>query len=94
MRGKLGVYISNSEESNIEKVVLELLEYFVCEPGYKPHLTDNLIHDLRVDGDDFGIDFVLEIQSRLQIKIPVDEWNQVFTVQDVVNLVKKFCNDR
>lgn len=83
--------MSNTEELNIEKVVLELLEYFVCVPGQKAHLTDNLIHDLRVDGDDFGIDFVLEIQRRLEIKIPVDEWNKVFTVQDVVNLVKRFC---
>jgi hypothetical protein len=91
MRVKLGVYMSNAEESNIEKVVLELLEYFVCEPGHKPHLTDNLIHDLRVDGDDFGIDFVLEIQRRLEIKVPVDEWNKVFTVQDVVDLVKSLC---
>jgi acyl carrier protein len=84
--------MSDAKESNIEKVVLELLEYFVCSPGYKPNLTDNLIDDLKVDGDDFGIDFVQEVQRKFEIKIPVNEWNRVFTVQDVVNVVKKFIN--
>ncbi|MBD2498944.1 hypothetical protein [Nostoc sp. FACHB-280] len=81
--------MSNIEESNIEKIVLELLEFFVCIPGTKPQLTDKLIHGLRADGEDF-IDFVLEIQKRLEIKIPVHECDKVFTVQDVVNLSKQF----
>ncbi|MBD2300628.1 hypothetical protein H6G80_05495 [Nostoc sp. FACHB-87] len=81
--------MSNIEESNIEKIVLELLEFFVCIPGTKPQLTDKLIHDLRADGDDF-MDFVLEIQKRLKIKVPVHEWDKVFSVQDVVNLITQF----
>ncbi|OUL34007.1 hypothetical protein [Nostoc sp. 106C] len=82
--------MSNAEQLNIERTVLELLEYFVCEAGQKPQLTDILIDDLKVDGDDFGMDFVLELQRKFQIKIPAKEWNEVFTVQDVVNLVKRF----
>jgi acyl carrier protein len=48
-----------------------------------------LIKDLRLIGDDAGQAAVV-VQERLGIKVPVSEWNTVATVQDMIDLLRRY----
>jgi acyl carrier protein len=43
------------------------------------------------DSDDAGY-FALEVENRLGIAIPRDEWSMVYTIQDVIDLFKRHRN--
>ncbi|MEC4896301.1 MAG: acyl carrier protein [Oscillatoria sp. PMC 1051.18] len=80
-----------SKKLNIEKLVLKLLHYYICLPSeHIPSLQSRLVEDLQA-GDDL-LDFILEIQSQLNLKIPISSWEKVRTVQDIIDLVKQYTN--
>jgi acyl carrier protein len=45
--------------------------------------------DVWGDGDDASY-FALEIEKRLDISIPSEGWSKVFTIQDVLDLFKRY----
>ncbi len=71
-------------------VVLEVVASYSAVPpgGVRPHHL--LVADLHMDGDDYAMGVVPELERRLSFKARVAEWEQVYTVQDVLTLVKRY----
>lgn len=46
--------------------------------------------DLHLDGDDYGLRIVPELERRLQFEAPLAAWNQVRTVGDMLRVVNEF----
>lgn len=53
--------------------------------------TDRILKDLKIDSDDFGLDFVERAEAHIGRKLPLKEWETVVTVQDVINLLKRYA---
>lgn len=92
------------DDSTIEKVVFDVLrehwgpplldwfrERFFNAPKRELKKTDKIIGDVWGDGDDASY-FALEVEKRLDISIPSEEWSKVFTIQDVIDLFKRYRN--
>jgi acyl carrier protein len=78
------------ENKDIEELVFEVLERILMLPMGKIKLTDHLIRDLKMDSDDASFDFALGLERMLGIRIPVEEWSKVCTVQETIDLLKKY----
>jgi len=89
------------DDQTIERVIFEVLrerwgpplldwfkERLLNKPQREPQRTDKIIGDVWRDGDDAGY-FALEVEKRLSIVIPRDEWSTVYTIQDVIDLFKR-----
>jgi acyl carrier protein len=72
-----------------KSVIYTLLERYTKRPRGTISDSDRLVHDLEMDGDDYGMDFVPKLQSELGFKAARKEWEQVITVGDVVRLVER-----
>lgn len=97
--------LSNSpDDEEIEKIVFQILKErwgptvldFLKERLFnKPHRelkkTDKLIGDVWGDSDDAGY-FVEAVEKRIGIPIPIKEWKTVSTIQDVIDLFKRYRN--
>lgn len=92
------------DDQTIERVVFEvlkeqwrppLLEWFkerlLKMPRHELTKSDRLIGDVWGDGDDAAL-FALEVEKRLGIMIPQDEWATVYTIQGVIDLFKRHRN--
>jgi len=90
------------DDQTIERVVFEVLREcwgpplcdwfngrFINKPEREPQKTDRIIGDVWGDGDDAGY-FALEVEKRLGIVIPPAEWEIVSTVQDMIDLFKRY----
>ena len=75
---------------NIQQIVFETLEDILFMPKSKINLTDRLIRDLHMHTDDATFDFALGLQKKLNIKVPVEECRNVYTVQDVIHVLEKY----
>ena len=80
----------NNSDDIVTAVVLEVLRDVVDPSEREVLLTDRLVKDLRIDSDDLSFLFVPNIQDRLGLKIPVKEWRTVYTIQDTINLCRKY----
>ena len=89
------------DDQTIDRVVFEvlrerwgppLLEWFkerlLNKPRKELQKTDKIIGDVWSDGDDASY-FALEVEKRLGIAIPHDEWSTAYTIQDVIDLFKR-----
>jgi acyl carrier protein len=48
------------------------------------------VGDLRLDSDDLSFVFVPLLEKQLGVKIPVREWDHVYTVQDAIDLFVRY----
>jgi acyl carrier protein len=72
----------------IVDTVLQVLRTLV--PRGVPIKENNyIIADLKLLSDD-ATAMAIDVQRRLGIKIPLNEWNSVYTVEDVINLCEKY----
>jgi hypothetical protein len=73
-----------------------LVYALLAKIGVKPHSEireeDRLLQDLRVGGDDYGMWFVKEVERQLSMKAPLEEWNRVQTVKDILNIVNRHAD--
>jgi hypothetical protein len=69
-------------------LVLELLQRIAVVPpdGIRPE--HELVRDLRVDGDDYGMWLVPELKNRLAIKPRRQEW-EIRTVAELLQVVER-----
>lgn len=74
----------------IEDNVLEILEDLSDIPRKNIKLDARLIEDLRISSDDLSFVLALQLQKRLKIKIPLWEWEKVYTVRDTIKLFEKY----
>jgi acyl carrier protein len=90
------------DDQTIERVVFDvlrerwgppLLEWFkerlLNKPRRELQKTDKVIGDVWGDGDDASY-FAIEVEKRVGIAIPRDEWSTVYTIQDVIDLFKRY----
>jgi hypothetical protein len=70
-------------------VVLSLLAKWSCVPAGGVRPEHHLVKDLRMDGDDYGMSFVPELNRRLGIKPTRQDWEHIATVADVLALVDR-----
>jgi len=73
-----------------ERITLDLLARIAVVPpgGFKPE--HRLRQDLEVDGDDYGMTFVRQIERHLGFHAPVDAW-EVGTVGEVLAVVRRYA---
>jgi len=55
---------------------------------------DSLLEDIRMDGDDYAMSFVPELQAKLRFEAPFDAWDSVVTVGDVIRVVEEYATRR
>lgn len=82
--------MDSADDRLIELVVWETLERDLAIPRKKIHADADLIGDLNIDSDDLSFLFVPELEEKLGIKVPVEAWLNVETVQDAVNILKRY----
>jgi acyl carrier protein len=78
----------------VTQVVLEVLEKLV--PGYskRHNPKDDLVIDLRIDSDDLSFYFIPEVQRRLRVDLPPEEWSNVATIEEICELLNKYIGAR
>ena len=83
------------DKSSIQKIVKKIIESEQLSdiPVESIKLSDRLIKDLKMDGDDFSFIFVPEIESKFSVKIPIQAWRKVSTIEDVINVIKTALNE-
>ena len=72
---------------DLRAIVYELLERWGNKPRSEIKDTDRILDDLHMDGDDYGMSFVPELQKRVGFNASRRDWECVVTVADVINLV-------
>ena len=98
----MGTHHKSPDDETIERMVFQVLkerwgppildslkERFFNKTHREPKKTDKLVGDVWGDGDDATY-FAEEVEKRLGIPIPTEEWTKVFTIQDVIDLFKRY----
>ena len=80
--------------SREEDLVRELLGHLLRIPPESLRPEQRLARDLRLDGDDYGMWLVPELQKRLRIRPSISEWNSVSTVGELVALMERHVGQR
>lgn len=75
---------------NIEATVFRLLRDSMGKPDRKLVLSDRLIKDLQIDCDDLIFAYIIPLMQQLDIDIPDPEWLEIYTVGDIIYLLKKY----
>ena len=81
-----------AERPDLDQIVYQLLTPWIDVPegGIQP--DHELIRDLHIYGDDFSMSFFVQLRRRLRTVGPLDEWNRVRTVRDVLALVHRYAS--
>jgi acyl carrier protein len=80
-----------STNTTVMRTIVNLLDEMV--PGYRARVNpeDDLVRDLHIDSNDLLSYFVPEIERRLDVKIPIDEWPTVSAIREIANLVSRYA---
>ena len=78
----------------IELALLKLLEEILNRPEKQLELTDSFVNDLKIDSDVLSSKLALRIEEELGIKLPVEEWAEVYTIDDLLFLLYEYHHDR
>lgn len=81
-------------DKDIEEAVFMMLENILVKPRSTFRVTDKLVRDLKIDSDDLSFIFVPELENKLELEVPEEEWSEVYTVQDAINLLKRYRRAR
>ena len=74
-------------ETEIQRIVLHQLSQLTGVAPEKIRRNAKLIEDLRVDGDDLSFLFIPAVEREAGVHVRPDAWTNVFTVEQVVDLV-------
>lgn len=85
--------VTTSSNSKAEEAVLEVIERELAIPRARVQKTDDLVKDLGIDTDDLSFLFVPGLEKKLGKKVPVSEWDTVFTVQDAIDLLTRYSGN-
>lgn len=77
------------KREEIVKTIRVLLRDLTNIPETNIGLDDDLVRDLRLDGDDFSYEFVPPLETAIGVKTTQTDWDAVRTVGDVVELFAK-----
>jgi acyl carrier protein len=54
---------------------------------------DELVADLSIDGDDLSFEMIPELERRFGRRTNLDDWNDVWTVRDVIRVFERPRNE-
>jgi hypothetical protein len=74
-------------KTEIQEIILQRLSELTRLPSGRIRLSDRVVEDLRVDGDDLSFLFVPGVERAVGAWAPVEAWREVFTVGDIIDLV-------
>lgn len=77
----------------VTRLVVESLADLTSRPASSIRLTDRLISDLRLDGDDFSLVFVPGLEKALRVKTDPLAWEHLSTVQQVIAYLADACSE-
>lgn len=72
-----------------KSLVYDLLARIGSKPKSTIRDDHRLVQDLRINGDDYGMWLVKELEKRLGIKPSIDEWSRAETVSDILKIVSQ-----
>jgi acyl carrier protein len=72
----------------VQSKVFDIIQEILCDRR-SLLLSDRLVGDLRIDSDDLSFSLVPDIEQAFSIRVPIEEWGHVYTIEDVVNLVQR-----
>jgi acyl carrier protein len=81
--------MQSDESQDIEREVCELLKDIVGSQR-QLRLTYRLVKDLKIDSDVLSFEFAIPLQEKLKIDVPDEEWLNIYTIEDAINLLKKY----
>jgi len=73
--------------ASIRAVVTALLAEVTGEPAAAIRDDASLVKDLQIDGDDYGMWFVPEVEHKFGLRLHRRDWESVHTVADIVTLI-------
>ena len=82
------------KRKEIELALFKLLEEILNRPEKQLELDDRLVDDLKIDPDVLSSKLALRIEEELGIKLPVEEWAKVYTIEDLLFLLYEYHHDR
>ena len=77
----------------VAHVVYNVVAAYVATPLVELRPDHRLLADLQLDGDDYGMGIVPEIQKLLKFTAPREEWERVVTIQDVLDIGQRHFKD-
>lgn len=80
----------NPSDKDIEDAVYSEIEGLIHRPRNTFKLSDHLVLDLKIDLDDLSFLYVPDLEKAFEVKVPVEEWNNVATGEDTVKLLKRY----
>jgi acyl carrier protein len=78
------------ENKKVEETVWETLESILLCSRNELSPSASLVDDLKIHSDDLSFIFVPELEKKLRVKIPVEEWDNVYTIQNAIDLLNKY----
>jgi len=78
--------MASTREAKVERAVLTSIGDITGTPVDRIRLTDALVGDLKMDGDDFTFVFVPGIERALGVKTDPKAWSHVHTVQQAIDV--------
>lgn len=85
--------MQEDKNSHIELTVFETIKDLLNDPEIDLRLTDRLVRDLRIDGDELSL-FGILLQEKLKIDIPDEAWMEVYTIGDTIDLLNKYWKQK
>jgi acyl carrier protein len=81
--------------ADVESLVYHWIEDLTGRRREDVHPEHRLLKDLKMDSDDFGFEFVPEIERALGVKTVQTDWETVETVQEAIDVfVRRLPNQR
>lgn len=80
------------ERQEIGEVFLAAARKFVPETQILISKESKLLTDLKLQSDDCTA-LALELEQRFGLWIPRDQWSYIYTIGDVIDLIKRHASD-
>jgi len=75
-------------KDDVQALVIDVLSDMIG-PVDEKTLDRHLVHDLKIDSDDLSFLFADRLQKILKVRVPTEEWAQVATARDAIELLAK-----
>ncbi|GFZ94127.1 hypothetical protein CYANOKiyG1_04810 [Okeania sp. KiyG1] len=82
------------KRKEIDLALFKLLEEILNRPQKQLELDDRLVDDLKIDPDVLSSKLALRIEEELGIKLPVEEWAEVYMIEDLLFLLYEYHHYR
>lgn len=77
----------NTDE--IRSRVLDIVRDILCDQDRELSLSDRLVRDLKIQSDDLSFSLVPAVEKTFDLRVPLEEWGSIYTIGDVVDLVRR-----